>query len=230
MPPTFPLDDAALATLVEQTLSEDVGSGDITAESCVPETAKLVASINAREAGVLCGAQVVCAIFAALDDAINIAFDLADGDVFSANARLAVVRGPARAVLTGERSALNTLQVFCGIAAQAKRYAAALEGTHAELLDTRKTIPGFRLLTKYAAICGGAVNHRIGLFDAILIKDNHIAVAGSIEAAIAACKQSGHAKIQVECDTLEQAAAAVSAGATSLLLDNMTTDMLRQAT
>ncbi|MEM9881226.1 MAG: carboxylating nicotinate-nucleotide diphosphorylase [Pseudomonadota bacterium] len=225
----FPLSAEALDRFVAQALSEDVGAGDITCQAVIPRTATLTANIVARENAIVCGLPLAQAFFEKLDPQCSFAAMSQDGTAVDAGQSIAQVKGVASALLTAERSALNILQLLSGIATTARTYVEAMDGAKAKLLDTRKTIPGYRLLSKYATSCGGAVNHRIGLFDAIMIKDNHIATCGSVSSAIKAAVEAGHDQIQVECDTLEQADVAVSAGATSLLLDNMTPTMLRQA-
>lgn len=227
--PEFPLSASEVASFVSAGLKEDVGPGDITCESVVPSDAVLSATLSARDNAIICGMPLARAFFRALDPDCVFETVIADGDGAAAGDTLARISGNARAMLTAERSALNTLQLLSGIATHTKRYVDKISHTSTKLLDTRKTIPGYRLLTKYATSCGGATNHRIGLFDAVMIKDNHIALAGTIEKAITAAQNAGQSAIQAECDTLEQARQAVSAGATSLLLDNMRPDCLRQA-
>lgn len=227
--PGFPLSEDEIQAFVAAGLQEDVGSGDITCESVVPGKAMLSATFSAREDAVICGMPLARAFFKALDPACIFDPLITDGSNANEGDAIARISGNARALLTAERSALNTLQLLSGIATHTRRYVDKISHTNTKLLDTRKTIPGYRLLTKYATSCGGATNHRIGLFDAVMIKDNHIALAGTIEQAIAAAKHAGQSTIQAECDTLDQARDAVSAGATSLLLDNMSPDTLRQA-
>lgn len=225
----FPLTHGDINAFVSAALKEDVGPGDITCASVVPETATLSAVLSARDTAIICGMPLARAFFMALDPNCTFEAVVNDGAIAAQGDVIAAISGNARALLTAERSALNTLQLLSGIATHTKRYVDAIAHTKAELLDTRKTIPGYRLLTKYATSCGGATNHRIGLFDAVMIKDNHIALAGNIEAAVSAAKAAGQTQIQAECDTLEQAQQAVAAGATSLLLDNMAPELLRQA-
>jgi len=227
--PAFPLSSKELSDFVSAGLREDIGPGDITCQSVVPEEASLTAVLAARDTSVICGLDLAAAFFKALDP--NVAFEALahDGDRVSKGTALAKVSGQGRALLSAERSALNALQLLSGIATNTQLYADKIAHTQAKLLDTRKTIPGYRLLSKYATACGGAHNHRIGLYDALMIKDNHIALAGGIEAAIAAAQAAGQAQIQAECDTLDQAEVAVRAGATSLLLDNMSIEDLSTA-
>lgn len=227
--PTFPLSDQEIEAFIDTAFSEDVGPGDVTAESVIPANAKLVATMNAREGLVLAGLPLMQPIFKRLDPAIDVTLHSSDGEKLSAGTAIATISGQARALLTAERTALNILQHLSGIATLTHRYVDEIKNTHTKLLDTRKTIPGLRKLAKYAAACGGATNHRMGLFDAVMIKDNHIAVAGSVEAAVAAAKAAGQNQIQVECDTLDQVRDALQTGATSLLLDNMSNTQLREA-
>lgn len=219
--PDFPLSKADVEAFAASALAEDVGPGDKTCNAVIDPEARLSAVLSLRQDAVICGLDLAEAIFLALDAEAQVVRHAEDGAFAAKGTVIADVSGRAAALLTAERSALNTLQLLSGIATHTHTYRKAMGDAPGALLDTRKTIPGYRLLTKYATACGGATNHRIGLYDAVMIKDNHIAVAGSVEAAIKAAKTAGEAQIQVECDTLEQAAIAVAAGATSLLLDNM---------
>ncbi|WP_374764336.1 carboxylating nicotinate-nucleotide diphosphorylase [Yunchengibacter salinarum] len=223
----------ALEAFVAEVLAEDTGGnparGDRTAHAVIPADAQLRASLTAREPLVPAGLAVAAAIFRALDGHATITAEVADGTPLESGATLMRVSGNARALLTAERAALNLVQHLSGIATLTRAYADAIKGTGAVLLDTRKTLPGLRTLNKYAARMGGAVNHRMGLHDAVMIKDNHIAVAGSVTAAVAAALAAGERDIQVECDTLAQVDEALNAGATSLLLDNMSLADLRTA-
>ncbi len=225
----FPLDNAQIDAFIDVAFAEDIGSGDVTANSVIPAAATLTAAINPRENMVLVGIPLIEPIFRKLDPNARVTMRARDGAHLAEGDVIAEISGSAGALLSAERTALNILQHLSGIATLTERYVAAIEGTGAKLLDTRKTIPGLRVLGKYAAACGGAHNHRMGLFDAVMIKDNHIAVAGSVSKAVAAAKADGQRQIQVECDALEQVIEAVQAGATSLLLDNMPPEMLRQA-
>jgi len=227
--PTFPLNKAEVEAFIDQAFAEDIGSGDITAERVIPHTASLEATMNAREDLVLAGLPLMEPIFSRLDPACRLRFSVKDGEKCFAGDTILAVSGSARALLSAERTALNILQHVSGIATLTRKYSDRIDGTDAILLDTRKTIPGLRRLGKYAAACGGAQNHRMGLYDAVMIKDNHIAVAGSVEGAVGSAKAAGSEAIQVECDTLEQVREALTAGADSLLLDNMPPAMLRQA-
>ncbi|MGD8326107.1 MAG: carboxylating nicotinate-nucleotide diphosphorylase [Sphingomonadales bacterium] len=226
----FPLSQAELRDYVVSALGEDLGKeGDITSAAVINEDVVFNAVICARESMVICGLPLAVAFFQALSNDIQITLYASDGDTAEAGDNLMRVEGPARAILSAERPALNALQHLSGIATTSKFYVERLSGTKARLLDTRKTIPGYRKLAKYATSCGGADNHRIGLYDAILIKDNHIAVAGGIAEAIKAAKAAGHQKIEVECDTLDQLDEALANGATRVLLDNMTLENMRTA-
>ncbi len=229
VPIPFPLNDEVLATFVTAALAEDLGSGDITSNSVIPADRRLDAVMAAREPMVVSGLPVACAIFRALDPDVTFSSITADGTQVEEGATILEIRGKARALLSAERTALNIVQHLSGIATMTHAYVDAIEGTGAHILDTRKTIPLLRALNKYAAACGGAKNHRMGLYDAVMIKDNHIAVAGSIAQAVAAARTAGQMPVQVECDTIAQVREALEAGADSLLLDNMPPHMLRQA-
>ncbi len=225
----FPLTDAEVDAFIDAAFAEDIGDGDITCATVIPESAMLSATMNARETMVLAGLPLVTPIFKRLDPNCTITMLVADGDKVAPGTPIMRVEGKARALLSAERTALNIVQHMSGIATLTRRYVDLIRNTGTILLDTRKTIPGLRKLGKYATAMGGAQNHRMGLFDAAMIKDNHIAVAGSVETAIAGAKAAGRNDIQVECDTLEQVREAVTAGANSLLLDNMPPAMLREA-
>lgn len=225
----FPLNEKELETFLIAALAEDVGTGDITSETVIPETAQLCATMVAREPMVLSGLPVACAIFRTCDPHVVLTAHAHEGDRLTKGAPILRIEGNGRGLLTAERTALNIVQHLSGIATLTGQYVAAIKGTDAVILDTRKTTPLLRSMEKYAVACGGGVNHRMGLYDAVMIKDNHIAVAGSITKAVAAAKQAGHSQIQVECDTLKQVKEALDAGATSLLLDNMPPPKLREA-
>jgi nicotinate-nucleotide pyrophosphorylase (carboxylating) len=225
----FPLTEAEIVAFIDAAFAEDIAIGDVTAETVIPAAARLHATMNAREDMVVAGLPLVEPIFKRLDPECQFKFSAKDGDKLMAGAQILTVSGTARALLSAERTALNIVQHLSGIATLTRRYVDKIRGTGATLLDTRKTIPGLRKLGKYATAMGGAKNHRMGLFDAVMIKDNHIAVAGSVSIAVAAAKSTGRSDIQVECDTLEQVREALEAGADSLLLDNMPPAMLRQA-
>jgi nicotinate-nucleotide pyrophosphorylase (carboxylating) len=214
---------------VIQALDEDVGSGDLTA-ALVPQNAQAHAQVITREAAVLCGTDWFDAVFAQLDPTVRVTWTAQDGDPVLADQLLCTVDGPARSVLTGERAALNFLQTLSGTATLARRYADAIGGTGCRVLDTRKTVPGLRTAQKYAVRCGGGHNHRMGLYDGILIKENHIAAAGSIAAAVGTARaHASTVPVEVEVENLIQLEEALAAGADIVLLDNFTPDLLRQA-
>ena len=220
---------ASIAAAVLAALAEDIGSGDLTA-ALVPETQQALATVITREAAVLCGRDWVDAVFAALDPTVAIDWHCRDGDDLDPGQELCRRRGPARAILTGERTALNFLQTLSAVASATRRYVAAVAGTRATILDTRKTIPGLRLAQKYAVRVGGGSNHRIGLYDGILIKENHIVAAGGITPAVRRARDQGATVLlEVEVETLAQAEEALRAGADRLLLDNFGTALMRDA-
>jgi len=201
-------------------LAEDVGAGDLTA-ALIPEDARAKATVISRETTVLCGAAWFDAVFRQLDPRVAIDWRAADGDRIEPNQVLCTLRGPARPLLTGERTALNFLQMLSGTATLARRFADTVAGTGATILDTRKTLPGLRLAQKYAVRCGGCQNHRIGLFDAVLIKENHIMAAGSITNAIAAARRlHPGVTVEVEVENLAELEEALAAGPDIVLLDN----------
>ena len=220
-----------LQEFVRRVLAEDMGSGgDVTSAATIAADARFMAEMRCREPIIVAGLAIAIAFFRALDHDIRVKKEVADGDRVAAGTVLMRLDGHARAMLAAERSALNTLQHLSGIATLTGHYVDAIAGTGAVLLDTRKTIPGLRLLDKYAARMGGAQNHRMRLDDGVLIKDNHVAVGGSVEAAVkAAVAARTGLEIQVEIDRQEQIEPALLAGADRLLLDNMTPDMLREA-
>lgn len=222
----FDLDD-----FVTRTLAEDMGEGgDVTSAATIPPDARFAATMNCREEIVVAGIEMAAAFFRRMDEQVVLTIETADGAKVPAGTVLMRVEGEARAMLTAERSALNTLQHLSGIATLTRRYVEAIAGTGAILLDTRKTIPGLRLAEKYAARMGGAQNHRLRLDDGLLIKDNHVAVNGGVEAAVKRAKAAGTGlPIQVEVDRLPQIEPALAAGADRLLLDNMPPPVLREA-
>jgi nicotinate-nucleotide pyrophosphorylase (carboxylating) len=228
---TFLMDPADIAAAVDVALAEDIGQGDLTTRATVPGDAQLKASMVAREYMVVAGMPIVEEIVKRLVPNARIKILATDGTAVSPGDVLVELEGPAEGLLTAERTALNSVQFLSGIATLTNAYVTEILGTKATLLDTRKTVPGLRNLSKYAVRCGGGTNHRIRLDDGILIKDNHIAVAGDIATAVRAAKSYdfGGIKIQAECDTLEQVQEALDAGADSLLLDNMPPPVLRQA-
>lgn len=210
-------------------LAEDVGSGDLTA-ALVPEGENIDAHVIARDSAVICGKAWFNEVFAQLDPAISIDWAVDDGAYIGPKTVICRLHGPARSILTGERTALNFLQTLSGTATQTRRFVERVKGTDTDILDTRKTIPGLRRAQKYAVSCGGGVNHRHGLFDAILIKENHIEAIGSISKAVAAAKEkSPDIKIIVEVEDLHQVKEALEAGADQLLIDNLPTHILARA-
>jgi len=224
------VDAMAVHRLVAMALAEDLGSGgDITSQSTIPENVRFSADLVARHPMVVAGLGLAGLVFKTVDDTIHWSSAVEDGRRVEAGGVLASVAGPARSLLTAERTALNLLQHLSGIATQTRAYVDAVAGTGTAVLDTRKTIPGYRELAKYAARMGGATNHRMRLDDMVLIKDNHIAVAGSLSAAVNGAKAAGHSPIEVECDTLAQVEEALEAGVDAILLDNMDLDHLRRA-
>ena len=215
--------------LVDIALKEDIGSGDITAELVRSDT-NARAVVVSRETGVLCGSTFVDAVFSMLDAEINIDWFKSDGDLLEPDDTLFTVSGNARKILTGERTALNFLQLLSGTATLAFRFANSVEGTSVRLLDTRKTIPGLRLAQKYAVTCGGCHNHRIGLYDAFLIKENHIEACGGIADAINAARKSAPGKtVEIEVETLNELQLALAANPDRIMLDNFSEAMLREA-
>jgi nicotinate-nucleotide pyrophosphorylase (carboxylating) len=218
-------------TLIARALEEDIGFGDVTTLSTVPAERTLTATILSRQTGVIAGLEVAAAVFRTVDPTLHLELLVADGAAATPDAQVARIEGNARSILTAERTALNFLGRLSGIATLAARSVAAIAGTHAAIVDTRKTTPGLRALEKYAVRVGGARNHRFALDDGILIKDNHIAAAGGIGPAIAgARKHAPHLlKIEVECETLEQVREALTAGADVILLDNMSVGQQREA-
>ena len=223
-------DPADVASQVRLALAEDVGNGDLTA-ALVPANAVAHAEVIVREPAVLCGSAWFNEVFRQLDPGIRVDWSAGDGETLVASQRVCTLHGMARPVLSGERTALNFLQTLSGTASRAAQYVAAVAGTPAVILDTRKTLPGLRLAQKYAVRCGGASNHRIGLFDAVLIKENHIRAAGSIAAALRAA-QAATARdvmIEIEVENLAELGQALTAGATRILLDNFSHAQLREA-
>jgi nicotinate-nucleotide pyrophosphorylase (carboxylating) len=227
---TFALAGFDLGTFVAATLAEDLGdAGDITSAAVIPADARFAGVMDSRDAIIVAGLPIAEAFFRALDPEIEIELLVGEGQAVPSGTDLMRLAGNARAMLTAERSALNTVQHLSGIATLTRRYVEAIAGTGATLLDTRKTIPGLRLLEKYATRLGGARNHRMGLWDAAMIKDNHVAVAGSVGEAVGRAVEAGIAEIIVEVDRLAQIEPALAAGATHLLLDNMDGGVLREA-
>jgi nicotinate-nucleotide pyrophosphorylase (carboxylating) len=222
--------ETALQANVRAALIEDIGDGDLTARF-IPADAQARASVITREDAVLCGTAWFNACFAALDTKVQIVWHAHDGDTVKAGQTLCVIAGSARTLLTAERPALNFLQTLSGVATETRRYVATIAGTRAKIYDTRKTLPGLRLALKYAVKCGGGENQRIGLYDGILIKENHIAAAGGIAPALAAAFALSARKVsvQVEVENLAQLEQALTAGATLILLDNFDLAGMREA-
>jgi len=226
-PPSVPV-PADLPQQVAAALAEDIRGGDLTAALISPEKTGR-ATVITREAAILCGIPYVEAVFRQVDKRVTFDWRVAEGDAVEADQILFTVDGPARALLTAERSALNFLQLLSGTASAAHAYAALLAGTRCRLLDTRKTIPGLRTAQKYAVRVGGGDNHRMGLFDGILIKENHIAAAGSIARAVAAAKRSAaKVPVEVEVEDLGQLQAAIDSGADIAMLDNFSLEAMRE--
>ena len=232
---TFNLDGFDLDAFVRNTLAEDLGVGlsgggrDVTSESVIPADARFAGVMDTRDAIEVAGLGVAEAFFRALDPDMKIEIVVADGVSVPAGTDLMRLEGNARAMLTAERSALNTVQHLSGIATMVAQYVRAMDNPDCTLLDTRKTLPGLRHLEKYAVRMGGGANHRMGLWDAAMIKDNHVAVAGSVGEAVRRAAEAGIAEIICEVDRLDQIEPALEAGATRLLLDNMEPDTLREA-
>ncbi|HUG72962.1 MAG TPA: carboxylating nicotinate-nucleotide diphosphorylase [Steroidobacteraceae bacterium] len=218
-----------IASEVARALAEDIGPGDVTA-ALVPAAQRALATLITREPIVLCGTAWVDETFRQLDPSIAVRWQLRDGEEPAANAVLCQIEGPARAILSGERCALNFLQTLSGTATTTRRFVNAVTGTGCQILDTRKTIPGLRLAQKYAVRCGGGSNHRLGLHDMVLIKENHAIAAGGIATAIAAARRnSPGVPVEVEVETLGEFRAALAAGPEVIMLDEFTPADLRQA-
>ncbi|MCF7985876.1 MAG: carboxylating nicotinate-nucleotide diphosphorylase [Thiohalocapsa sp.] len=222
-------DRSVIEAQIDAVLAEDVGAGDLTA-ALLPAEQRARAELITRESATLCGCAWFETVFRRLDPASVIRWEARDGERVVPGQRLCVLEGSARVLLTGERTAMNYLQTLSGTATRARQYADAVDGLPARVLDTRKTLPGLRLQQKYAVLCGGCHNHRIGLFDAILIKENHILAAGSIRAALEAARAlNAGVGIEIEVESLAELEQALSAGAELILLDNFTLDELRRA-
>ena len=228
---SFTLDNFDLDAFIASTFAEDLGSTgrDVTSESVIPADAIFTGVMDARHECVVAGLPVAEAFFRHLDPAVEIETLVSEGDVVAAGTDLMRLKGKGRALLTAERSALNTVQNLTGIATMTREYVDRIDGTGCTLLDTRKTIPGLRHLQKYAVRMGGGQNHRMGLWDAAMIKDNHVAVAGSAAEAVKRAVDHGVEKIILEVDRIDQIEPGIGAGATHLLLDNMEPDTLREA-
>jgi nicotinate-nucleotide pyrophosphorylase (carboxylating) len=217
--------------LIDEALLEDIGHGDVTSEAVIPKESSSMAEIMAKQDLVLAGVPIAREVFRTLDPQVQFTPLADDGSRVKSGSVIATVQGRTRTLLAGERVALNLMQHLSGIATATARFADALKGSHAEILDTRKTLPGLRALEKYAVRMGGGRNHRFGLYDGILIKDNHIKAAGGISNAIAGMGRKVHPllKIEVEVKTLDEVREAMAAGATMIMLDNMTPALMKQA-
>jgi nicotinate-nucleotide pyrophosphorylase (carboxylating) len=231
------LPDIMIDAVVRATLAEDLGrAGDVTAQACIPDGARMRAVVGARKAGVLAGIDCVRLAVLAMDPKASVEIRVRDGEAFEAGAVLAEIEGDARALLSAERTALNLLGRLCGVATLTRDYVWAVEGAGARIADTRKTTPGLRALEKHAVVCGGGINHRFGLDDAILIKDNHVAVCGGVEPAVRRAREmAGHLmKIELEVDGLAQLDEALAlvdqgVGPDVVMLDNFSLDDLKTA-
>jgi nicotinate-nucleotide pyrophosphorylase (carboxylating) len=222
-----------ISQLVKIALDEDLNyqdaSGDITA-ALIPQTQQAFAKVITREDGIFVGKDLIAEVFQQVDPSVELSILVNDGDTISANQTLFTAKGNARAILTAERTALNFVQTLSGTATTTAHYVKELAGTTTQLLDTRKTIPGLRALQKYAVKCGGGMNHRIGLFDAFLIKENHIAACGGIDKAVAQARANEpNKKVEVEVENLTELQQALNAGADIIMLDNFSVDMIKQA-
>ena len=227
----FTLPHFDLEAFVRATLAEDLGptAKDVTSESVIPADVQFAGVMDSRDAITVAGLSIAAAFFRSLDPAMDIEILVEDGQQVPAGTDLMRLKGNARAMLTAERSALNTAQHLSGIATMTRQYVDAISGTGCILLDTRKTIPGLRVLEKYATRMGGATNHRMGLWDAAMIKDNHVAVAGGVAEAVARARNAGVERIILEVDSIAQIEPGLAAGASHLLLDNMDAGTLRAA-
>jgi len=228
------IDKEVVNRAVSAALDEDLGSGDITSQAVVNEAIRAAARIVARESMVVAGLPVARAVFARVDPEVEFLESCRDGEETGRGDTLATLRGPARAILAGERTALNFMQRMSGIATVSRRFVNAARGTDIEIADTRKTVPGLRAFDKYAVRIGGGVNHRAGLYDAVLIKDNHWRLAGGVGEAVRRARRNlggsdGKAAIEIEVGTIDEVREALDAGAESLLLDNMDQETLAQA-
>jgi nicotinate-nucleotide pyrophosphorylase (carboxylating) len=225
------LDHYMVGRLIDLWLAEDIGACDLTCQAMIDADAKGAFRMNAREPQTVAGVDVAAMVFRHYDPALDVKLTARDGDKAVKGTPLMTITGNARSVLTAERTALNIVQHMSGIATLTARFVAETSGTRAKLIDTRKTTPGLRMLEKHAVICGGGANHRLGLDGGVMIKDNHIAVSGSITAAVARARAGipSLTKIEVECDRLEQVREALAANADVIMLDNMSLDDMRAA-
>ncbi len=214
---------------VARALKEDIGSADITAE-LIPQDTRIKAKVISRQAAILCGCAWFDAVFRQLDPTVNVSWSCSDADPIQPDQTLCELQGLARSILTGERTALNFLQLLSATATQTRHYVDAVQGTQARILDTRKTVPGLRTAQKYAVTCGGGTNHRLGLYDAILIKENHIIATGSItDAVLKARRLHPSVKVEVETENLAEVEEALAAGADVIMLDDFDLETMRQA-
>ena len=225
--PSYALND--LSITVKRALEEDIGDGDITAR-LIPATEQAHARIISREHAIICGQDWVNEVFKQLDDTVNVDWKITEGQQVTPDQTLFELKGPARSLLTGERTALNFLQLLSGTATTCQQYANIVTSTNVKLLDTRKTIPGLRNAQKYAVTQGGCHNHRIGLYDAFLIKENHIAACGGIEQAVSTAKQQEPGKpVEIEVESIAELTTALEAGADIVMLDNFSLEMMRES-
>ena len=224
------LHDFIVEEHVKNALKEDIGFGDITTDYLVPEDEVITAKLNTRQEGILCGIDIVEMVFKTLSKEVRVEKYFKDGEKIQKGDTLAVITGPARAILIGERTALNYVQRLSGIATETNKYQVAIGNNKARITDTRKTTPGFRMFEKYAVFTGGARLHRFNLADCVMIKDNHIQFAGSITNAVNKIRErlSHTHKIEIECDTIEQVKEAINAKADIIMLDNMNCDLMKQ--
>ena len=224
------LHDFIIKEHVQNALKEDIGFGDITTDYLIPEDKRITAKLNSREDAILCGIDIVEMVFKTLSNDVKIQKFFSDGDKVKKGDTLAIIEGPARVVLIGERTALNYVQRLSGIATETNKYQEAIGENKARITDTRKTTPGFRMFEKYAVFTGGARLHRFNLSDCVMIKDNHIQFAGSITNAVNEIRKhlSHTHKIEVECDTIEQVKEAIEAKADIIMLDNMPCDLMKE--
>lgn len=222
-------DKSEVLPLISLALQEDIGRGDVTSARLIPAGATAVIRLNAREAMVACGGFIAPLVYGELDSSVNVELRVREGQLVPKGETLAVIAGPARTLLAGERVTLNLMQRMCGVASLTSRFVQAVKGTGAIILDTRKTQPGFRVLDKYAVRAGGGQNHRMRLDDMVLIKDNHIALCGSVVAAIARAREGEKLPVVVECDTLKQVEEALKSKPDRIMLDNMTIAELQKA-
>lgn len=222
------MNQSSIIEQIQLFLEEDIGTGDITAQ-IIPENKNARAEVITREDMVLCGHACFDAVFRFLDENVHVEWLVTEGDKVSKDSVLCRLQGNARALLTGERSALNILQTLSATATQARGYADAVAGTECRILDTRKTLPGLRKLQKYAVVCGGCVNHRIGLFDGILIKENHIIAAGSIAAAVQMAREISELPVEIEVENLREFEQALAAAPDRIMLDNFSLQDLKTA-